>query len=126
MESVNQLPQITKSDSLSFNRCRIWMGMTYLSEIATSNGNDLARDAWEGTRARHTPLLWPFQPKPGPASFRIWRRLLADAFLIDDRKRVELRTKDLTLRHPVGNWLHSSAWLQSKWHTFYSREPQSV
>jgi hypothetical protein len=126
MDSINRLPKLTKPDSLSFNRCRLFMGVTHLSEIATASGTAIARDAWEGTRARHTTLLWPFQPKPGPDSFRIWRRLLADAFLLDKRKRVELRTKDLALRHPVGNWLPSSEWLQSKWTTFYSRRKQSV
>jgi hypothetical protein len=116
----------TKAELGSVNRCRIWMGVTYLSEISTANGTELSRDAWEGTRTRHSPLLWPFQTQPGHDSFQIWRRLLAVAFLDGKRKRVELRTRDLVLRHPLGNWTTTSGWLQSKWDSFYSRSSQSV
>jgi hypothetical protein len=104
----------TKAELGSVNRCRIWMGVTYLSKISTANGKELSRDAWEGTTTRHSPLLWPFQPKPGHDSFRTWRCLLADAFLDGKRKRVKLRTRDLVLQHPLGNWTTSSGWLQLK------------
>jgi hypothetical protein len=116
----------TPAEQASVNRCRLWMGVAYLSEITTANGRELSRDAWEGTRSRHSPILWPFQPKPGPESLKTWRRFLATAFLEGERKRVELRTRDLVLQHPVGNWTHSSGWLQSKWKSFYSSESQTV
>jgi hypothetical protein len=53
----------------------------YLSEISTADGTSITRDAWDGTRTRFSPILWPFQPCPGPRSWRVWRRLLARAFL---------------------------------------------
>jgi hypothetical protein len=65
----------------AFNRVRLYLGVTYLSKIATADGHSIARDAWTGTRPRRSPFLWPYQPCPGMKSFRNWRRILADIFL---------------------------------------------
>jgi hypothetical protein len=102
------------------------MGVTYLSEIFTTNGKEISRDTWEGARARHLPLLWPFQPKPDPGSFRALRRLVADAFLEGKHDQVELRTRDLILSNPVRDWSAFLGWLQSKWTSFYSCSSQVV
>jgi hypothetical protein len=52
--------------------------------------------------------MWPYQPKPGPKSFRVRRRLLATAFLQGQRKSVCARTLDLRLRRPLGRWLSNT------------------
>ena len=120
MDTVLTLPGVTKADLIRFNTVRIWMGVTHLSEISSADGTCIARDAWSGIRPRHTPCLWPYQPKPGPLSFRAWRRLLADSFLAGHRSRVEERTVNLILRYNLGHWLQGSVWLQGKWSSFYS------
>ena len=91
MDAVVDLPGVTKQELASFNRVRMYFGVTLLSEISTAAGLDITREAWTGTRRRHSPLLWPYQPKPGPISFQSWRKLLNQAFLGDQNKRVSRR-----------------------------------
>jgi hypothetical protein len=81
MDVIHDLPGLTRPQLRAFNRCRIFLGVHFLSEIVTADGRILARDAWEGSRNRVSTLLWPYQPLPGPKSFRAWRRLLATEFL---------------------------------------------
>jgi hypothetical protein len=102
-------------------RVHKYLGITYLSEIVTADGTCLARDAWTGTRDRFSPRLWPYKPRPGPTSFRHWRRTLAMALLLGERKRVCAKLRDLRLNYPLDAWLPGSDWLQSKWNFFYSR-----
>jgi hypothetical protein len=82
--------------------------------------SEIAWDAWTGTRARFSPLLWPYQPSPGPNSWRIWRRLLANAFVEAAPKRVTPKTHDLHLLTPLGAWLPGSDWRFHKWEYSYS------
>jgi hypothetical protein len=98
----------------------------YLSEIVTAEGSSIARVAWEGGRLRLSPFLWPYQPRPGPKSFRNWRRILADAFPLGPRKRVSARTPDLTLRTNVGLWLPASAAFRTHWDAFFSGEHNTL
>jgi hypothetical protein len=81
MDTVSSLPSVATADLQRFNRVRLWMGVTYLSEILSADGCHLARDAWTGTRPCFTPRLWPFQEKPDNLGLRVWRRFLTDAFL---------------------------------------------
>ena len=115
MDAVTPLPHASKQELAGFNRVRLYYGVTLLSEISTANGQVISGDAWVGTRSRHSPLLWPYQPKPGPESFKAWRRLLNSAFLGDQNKRVSSATAKRYLENPLGKWLEGSDWLQSKW-----------
>jgi hypothetical protein len=67
-----------------------------------------------------SPLLWPYQPCPGPTSFWVWRRLLATAFWKGNRRSVSARTIDLSLRCPLGRWLWTSTAFRCQWPSFYS------
>jgi hypothetical protein len=97
------------------------MTEAYLSKIATANGKEIP------PKSVISLILWPFQPKPGPESLKTWCCFLANAFLEgEERKQVELRARDLVVRHPVGNWTRSLGWLQSKWDLFYSHDSQLV
>jgi hypothetical protein len=120
MEIISSLDGVSKSDLKSFNRCRLNAGVLHLSEISTADGLSLSRDAWAGSRTRFSPILWPFQPSPGPLLWRVWRRLLARAFLADVPSRVSARTQDLQLNQPLGNWLPGSEWIFSKWSYTYT------
>jgi hypothetical protein len=120
MEQISAMDGVSRADLKSFNRCWLFIGVIYLSEISTADGAALTREAWGGTHSRFSPLLWPFQPCPGPQSWRVWRRLLARAFLEDIPKQVTPQTKDLYLLHPLGAWLPGSAWLFRKWSYHFS------
>jgi hypothetical protein len=120
VDAVIALPSLSKPQLLAFNRCRLFFGVTYLSEVSTADGTAIASDAWDGSRHRCSPLLWPYQPMSGPKSFRVWRRLLATAFLQDHRPRVSIRTRNLTLRRKLRRWLPGSEAFRYQWTTFYS------
>jgi hypothetical protein len=115
MDVILSLPDISKFHLRAFNRCRIYFGVAQVSEIGSADGNSISRDAWEGWRSRMSPLLSPYQPCPGPTSFRVWRRLLATAFLKGHRRSVSARTRDLALRRPLGRWLPTSTAFRCHW-----------
>ena len=119
MDVISQLP-VSPPKLRAFNRCRLYMRVTYLSEISTADGLQISRTSWTGQRNRNSPLLWPYQPAPGPKSFRVWRRLIATAFLDGRRRRVCPRTIDLFLQHPLRGWLPDSSGLRSSWTDFFS------
>lgn len=102
-----------------FNTVRIWMGVTFLSEICTTNRTAIATDAWTGTRKRFTNHLWLYQPQPNKKCFITWRRLLASAFL-HNKHRVSKKTINLLLTTPLSNWLDGSQWFQRKWQNYYN------
>jgi hypothetical protein len=120
MDHFSLLPGATRATLGAANRVRLFYGVAYLSEITTADGMHLAGDAWEGTRLRISPLLWPFQPKPGPKSFRAWRRFLNDAFLRGPHLRVSSRTRDLLLRTTLGSWLPASSAFMFHWDALYA------
>jgi hypothetical protein len=122
MNVVAPMPAHTTASKTAFNQVRIHLGVAYLS-IATADGVSLERDAWEGSRPRLSPFLWPFQPCPGPKSFRCWRRILADIFLSGERRRVSSRTQNLSLRQRLGPWLPTSTSFRLHWDTFFPRPP---
>jgi hypothetical protein len=126
MRAILALPNISTTDLRAFNRVRIYLGVALLSEITTADGKYLTKEAWLGTRDRYSPLLWPYQPTPGPTSFQTWRRLLARAFLLGRAPRISNKRPHLILTTPLGAWLPGSQWLQSKWTTFYNREEQKL
>jgi hypothetical protein len=73
MDTITALPGLSEKMLVTFNLVRLFLGVTYLSEICSADGRHICRDAWQGSRARHTPLLWPYQARPNQPSFRIWR-----------------------------------------------------
>jgi hypothetical protein len=127
IEVISSLPAgLTRAHALTFNRVRLFLGVFYLSELTTADGTALSRDAWDGSRPRLSPLLWPYQPQPGPKSFRVWRRLLANAFLRADHQRVSVKTRDLALRNPLRQWLPASDSYRYQWETFYAPSVDSL
>jgi hypothetical protein len=120
MDVIRDLPGLTRPQLSAFYRCRVFLGVHFLSEIVMADGRNLARDTWEGNREQISTLLWPYQPLPGPTLFRTWRRLLATAFLQGCRRRVSHQTKDLTLRSSLGRWHPSSDNFRSHWSSFYA------
>jgi hypothetical protein len=119
MEAILDLPATTTAELQACNRVRLCMGVTLLLELTSADSKSLTQEAWTGDCPRHTSLLWPFQPRPGPLSFTTWRRLLANVGLSGRTPRTNTTTKSLQLQCPLGHWLPSSWWLQSKWASFY-------
>jgi hypothetical protein len=126
MEVFSTVPSATRANLAAANRVRLFYGVVYLSEITTADGISITRDVWEVHRPRISPLLWPFQPPPGPKSFRVWRCLLTDAFLRGPHLRVSVHTRDLQLCTAVGRWLSASTAFRYHWDAFYAPSTTSL
>ena len=100
---MNQIINSKKStqEQDRINRVRLLLGVHSIAEITTADGKCITREAWEGTRKRSTRTLWPYQPKPGPLSFRAWQRSLAEKFLKGHRPLVNAKTRNLDLEIPL-------------------------
>jgi hypothetical protein len=126
MEAIHQLPGLTKTQLRAFDRCRIYFGVIYVSEIGTADGRNISRKAWDSSCDRLSPLLWLYQPKPGPKSFQTWRCLLLTAFLLGHRPIVSYQTRDLRLRRPLGRWRPSSNAFRYHWRSFYAASTNTL
>jgi hypothetical protein len=127
MDVVLSLPDVSKAHLRAFNRCRIFFGVVHVSELGSADGASISQDVcWEGSRVRMSPLLWPYQPRSGPTSFRVWQRLLATAFLRGHRRKVSAQTRDLLLCPPLGRWLPTSTAFRCHWTSFYSASANTL
>jgi hypothetical protein len=90
----------TTRDLEQFNRCRLYLQVTSVAEIATSDGTAVQQHIME-TRPynAHGPILWmhststlhwPRQEAPGPRAWRAWRTWLKHSLL---EGKYQLRTK---------------------------------
>jgi hypothetical protein len=49
IERLSSLDGVSRADLAACNRCRLYTGVIFLSEITTADGLRLSRDAWDGT-----------------------------------------------------------------------------
>jgi hypothetical protein len=66
MDCINKLTKITRSNSLSFNHCRLFMGVTHLSEIASASGtkNYTRRMGRHPSLPHNSPMAIPAKARP--------------------------------------------------------------
>ena len=82
-QAIMSLPHFNFStqELQNINRCRIFLRVSMLSEICTSDGTRLLPEIWRGQlpTISFSRLLWPRQPRPSTFSWRHWRRFLQQA-----------------------------------------------
>jgi hypothetical protein len=112
---MNQVPStFTNSDMECINACRIFLQVTYLSEISNDDGNKILQEAVKGTvdqtRAptlwtlSQSKLTWPRQPRPSTTSWNKWKKYLQ-----------AITNPMLQIQPSLGNWT-SDAHQQRQWH----------
>lgn len=80
------------------NHCRLYLRVTYISELSTSLGDCLIPHFWCGSyddRQSHPLHLFPRQSKPNDYAWALWRRAIRQAFCYPRSSR---------LRRPLGAW----------------------
>jgi hypothetical protein len=84
-------------DLVACNKCRLFLKVCLLSDIATGDGDFTSEEAWSGTYVpqEQKDKPWPSYPKQPPSSWRTWRFWLTKAFL----------SRGIRLRYPLGQWL---------------------
>ena len=77
------------------NRCRLYLQVITLSDIATADGKNILAEAKQGVplRDRISTLLWPAQGHPSKADWAVWKRYLQ---YLEDKGRII---------QPLGDWL---------------------
>ena len=96
MEVITQLPGITTTDLVHAQRCRLYLGVTTIADICTSNGRSICEWALNGNDTPRTSrFTFPNQTKPATTVWNTWQRLLHLGFC-DGTKS--------TLTHPLGKW----------------------
>ena len=66
------------SDIKLVNACRLFLGITMLSDIVTAEGTEIRPEIWQGKKKvldQHKGLI-PYQSKPYPKAWSLWRKLL--------------------------------------------------
>ena len=114
MEDIVNLNIYSKAEIQHINRCRIYLQVSSLSDIATGDGNNFSYRAYrcefDGTRLN--TYIWPRQPRPGQNARQLWKQALKNAYP---------QIGDLLI-HQLGQWTHRTS--RRTWEWFYNHRSQ--
>jgi ribonuclease HI len=83
------------SDLLAINKCRLYLKIFFLSDMATGDGISILQDALNGTPYETAnQFSWPCQGKPSNRDWSIWRANCSTHLLIRHSR----------LKYPLGSW----------------------
>lgn len=101
-----------------FNACRLYLGVTLMSDICSANGTHLSTRVLHGQRPDHnTPkLLYPYQSKPSIVAWKIWRSVLTSHLWPDTTQ----------LKHPLGRWFVTGIHTTRRWSAYLDTTNQSL
>ena len=68
------------------NACRLYLKVTWLSDICTTGGDRIASWAFYGTRQNDTGLAYPHQEKPPELAWASWRKMLRCSVIATGRQ----------------------------------------
>ena len=118
MEEVSSTDEFSNNDLEHINRCRIFLQVTTISDIATGNGMLLRQGVMSGTLTtlQQSHYTWPRQPRPGYSSWRLWRKAMKVCLMRGVRLHLHPRLH-------LGPWNDGE---QDKWNWFYVRRTQKI
>ena len=84
----------------AFQRCRLFLQATTLTDICNAEGTQVTEDSWLGVRRENEPMFygWPLQKRPPPMDWQVWLKVLQSVTVPDVRQR------NRALRQPLGIW----------------------
>jgi hypothetical protein len=96
MEDLANLPGLKPIELVHAQRCRLFLGVTTLADICTSNGVEICEWAINGYDLPRPPIhRFPRQDKPSNLVWATWRKVL---------RRCYATTRERRLDHPLGKW----------------------
>jgi len=117
LEDIANMPEVTSGDLKYVQRCRLFLQVTTLADICTSDGTKICE--WATTYGKSNPrppnFLYPNQERPTSHVWREFVRIL--------RKCFKAGTNNV-LRHPLGRWYKGR--IQQEWPQVFSPETQRV
>jgi hypothetical protein len=97
---------IKDTSFMTLNACRLYLGVTLLSDITTPSGTTLQEGIMDGIKPIihvHKGLM-PYQERPGETSWKQWRNFLK-TFLSEDQ----------TLAEPLRRWYNTGENTHRQW-----------
>jgi hypothetical protein len=112
MDEILASPLISTKDYNKMNYCRMYLQVTTLADITTSDGKRIRSDIQAGDRNvlhRDQTIDWPYQQKPGKNSWMKWKKNL----------RLVFCHQADALRNTLGQWTIKE---ESIWNNRYSKD----
>jgi len=75
---------------MTLNRCRMWLRVTFLSDIYNGFGNQIKTNCWEGLEPAKSDLEWPRMEKPTQAEWQEWQRALTEVIHLKNNASPQL------------------------------------
>jgi hypothetical protein len=76
MESLTETEEFTATELKEINRCRIYLLVSYISDIASHDGQGIAEWARKGRRDAGRKLSWAWTVQQRPTSWKAWKLTL--------------------------------------------------
>ena len=112
MHILLQDPHLSHKQLHCLSCCRLYLRVTQLSDITSSDGNTIPHHFLTGIqRNQYTTLQWPVQQAPQPFTWKMWEKVISHHFLQGN-----------SLRRPLGQWYTYT----NKYQWYYSPVYESV
>jgi hypothetical protein len=116
MDAFLKSPAVSEKDYAALNYCRLYLKVTTLSDIVTSDGKRITANALTGYRNisdNIDTMEWPHQEKSDKQTWNKWEKLLL----------VVHCNYGVSLKKTLGKWTTPS---ETKWRHRYSHEEKAV
>ena len=92
--------KFTKTEWKRANKCRIYLQVLTIGDIATADGTEIDEGIMKGEyqKSRARRLDWPYQQKPKSSYWTTWRKVLRKGLLGEKGQ----------LQKKVGRWIRST------------------
>ena len=96
------------SELQCFNRCRVYLQLYFVSDMATGDGLYITKSVLEGKRdlSRKSQWQWPNQHRPSNSEWKEWKKMLQQVFCTNMSTRFLLAIKlGKWIRDPHQKWI---------------------
>ena len=77
MEHIMTANWLSIDEKKAFNKCRIYLQVSRISDICTADGLYITEAAWKGDKLEHkSEYNWPIIDRPKKSGWNIWRTVL--------------------------------------------------
>ena len=93
---------LTMTQLYQANACRLYLKVTWVSDISNYRGNRIAPWAFLGTARNRTELVYPHQERPPESAWKVWRLLLRSSLIAVKNQQVVYSNYPLITPVPIG------------------------
>ena len=119
MDIVRDCGKFTEAQMLSINNCRMHLGVTCISDLASISGTRVSSLGWGGSSSPSQVLRskhWPRTYEPSRSDWELWQSMLQTCVIAPhDTTR--------KLRQPLGEWLDRN---DDSWQWWYSAASDTI